>query len=329
MRVLFIYRSPQMGFSIGNVFNPIEKKMKKKCECDSITFTNSNYKIMSLIQNIIMIRKYMNKHPNTIIHITGAENYLLPFLRKYKTIVTVHDLGFYTRNKKTLKLYLKFPLWIASLKLANKVVFISEKSKLEAEQLIKFKKNQVNIIMNPVNEIFKPLPNKKFNYNKPIILQIGTYENKNLKRVIEAIKNIDCHFRIIGKLDKEYKDLLEKNNIEFSQVQDISNEQVVREYQNCDIVCFASIYEGFGMPIIEGQATGKVVVTSNISPTKEIANNSCPLVNPLDVQSINEGIIDAINNNEKYKILGMENIKRFTLDAKVDEYFNLYKELNI
>ena len=55
----------------------------------------------------------------------------------------------------------------------------------------------------------------------------------------------------------------------------------------------------------------------------------CKMAMPMLAGGSPEGIIDAINNNEKYKILGMENIKRFTLDAKVDEYFNLYKELNI
>ena len=81
------------------------------------------------------------------------------------------------------------------------------------------------------------------------------------------------------------------------------------------------------MPIIEGQAMGKAIVTSNISPMKEIANDSCSLVNPLDVKSIKKGILDAIKNHSKYEELGKINVKRFYLDAKVDEYFNLYQKL--
>lgn len=327
MKILFIYRCPKMGFSIGNVFKPIEENISKKCECDNITFTKANYRPLTLIENIMCVRKYMRKNPNTIIHITGTENYLLPFIKRYKTVVTVHDLGFYTESKKTLRSYLKYILWIKSLNLADKVTFISRKSFDEAEKLVNFNKNQTCVIMNPVSDRFVTSSNKKFNHVKPRILHIGTKSNKNLERTIEAIKNISCHLRIIGRLNNEQKELLKKYNIDFSQDQDISNSQIIEEYKSCDIVCFASIYEGFGMPIIEGQAIGKVVVTSNISPMNEIANGSCPLVNPFDVKSIEKGILDAIKNHEKYKKLGKINAKRFSLESKSKEYFNLYKEL--
>ena len=327
MKVLFIYRCPKMGFSIGNVFAPIQEKMSKKCECDSITFKKPNYKLLTLIENIIRVRKYMRKNPDTIIHITGTDSYLIPFTRKYKTVITVHDLGFYTRQRKTLHMYLKYILWIKPLTLANKVTFISEKSFLEAQKLVKFEKNQTCIITNPVSNLFKKSSNKNFNFYKPCILHIGTKPNKNLKRTIEAIKDINCHLRIIGKLNDEDKNILNKNNIEFSQVQDISNNEIIKEYENCDIVCFASTYEGFGMPIIEGQALGKAVVTSNISPMKEIANDTCVLVDPFSVDSIKNGIIEAINNHSKYEELGKINVKRFSLDRKVEEYYNLYKKL--
>ena len=81
------------------------------------------------------------------------------------------------------------------------------------------------------------------------------------------------------------------------------------------------------MPIIEGQALGKAVVTSNISPMKEIANDTCVLVDPFSVDSIKNGIIEAINNHSKYEELGKINVKRFSLDRKVEEYYNLYKKL--
>lgn len=327
MKVLYIYRSNKMGYSIRNVFKPIEEKMTRKCEVNSITFEKSNYNIKSLIENILIVRKYMKKNPDSIIHITGTENYLLPFLKKYKTIVTVHDLGFYTRNKKTIKLKLKYPLWIKSLKLANKVVFISNKTEIEAKKLIDFKDNQTIVIMNPVSNKFKDISSEKYNIEKPIILQVGTYENKNLERLVEAIKDVKCHLRIVGHLSDNQIFLLNKNKIEYSKVENISNKQIVEEYQNCDIVSFPSLYEGFGMPIIEGQASGKVVITSNISPMKEIAKDSCCLVNPLDINSIKLGILEAINNYEKYRILSRENIKRFSIDKKVEEYFNIYKEI--
>ena len=107
----------------------------------------------------------------------------------------------------------------------------------------------------------------------------------------------------------------------------ISDEELLEEYRNCDIVNFPSLYEGIGMPIIEGQATGRVVVTSNLSPMKDVAGGASILVNPRDVLSIRKGYIEAINNGDKYVEKGLENVKRFSVSSITIQYFNLIKEL--
>lgn len=327
MKVLYIYRALGMGYSIDNVFRPIEQEMKKYCNVDCMTFDEPNYKLFSLFQNIKRVKTYMKNNPDVIIHITGTEHYLLPFLRKYKTVVTVHDLGFYLRRKKTPKLAMKKLLWINSLKYADIVTFISDKSLEESNNLVKFAPGQTRVVLNPVNSLFKPREEFQFNNEQPTLLQIGTKENKNLPRVISAIDGLSCKLRIIGSLSDEYKWLLEQHNITYSQDKDISNDQMVEEYQMCDIVIFASEYEGFGMPIIEGQAAGKAVVTSNVSPMKEIAAGSCSLVDPTDVKSIRTGILEAIFNHKKYESLGALNVKKYTVENKAKEYFKIYCEL--
>ena len=81
------------------------------------------------------------------------------------------------------------------------------------------------------------------------------------------------------------------------------------------------------MPILEGQASGKVIVTSDISPMREIANGSCVLVNPFEVESIRNGIKKAIKEHSYYEQLGQENVRRFSLNLKSEEYYELYKSL--
>ena len=326
MKVLYVYRNIKMGFSIDNVFRPIEAEMKKHCDVDSIMFENDRYTVKALVNNIKRIRAYLKKEPDTIVHITGTEHYLLPFLRKYKTVVTVHDLGFYTAHKKTLKLYLKkFPLWIASLVYAKKITFISEKSSREAEKLVDISHNDVYVIYNPVNNAFVPNLAENFTSDKPTFLQIGTGENKNLERVVEALEDIPCNLRIIGRLSEKQKLFLKHHNIAYSQVEDIPFEQIVKEYQMADAVIFASLHEGFGMPIIEGQASGKSVLTSAISPMKEIANGSCPLCNPFDVSSIKTGVYELIKNHVTYERLGLSNAQRFTPSIIAREYLKVYE----
>ena len=79
------------------------------------------------------------------------------------------------------------------------------------------------------------------------------------------------------------------------------------------------------MPIIEGQAIGRVVVTSNISPMKDIAGDGAVLVDPEDTNSIHEGYIEAINNSQKYIQQGLENVKRFDVSKIVKQYLDLYQ----
>ena len=94
MRILYIYRHPDMGFSIGKVFKPIEEEMKKYAEVDSVYLPVPNYKLIGLWKNIRTALTAVHEKAYDIVHITGAEHYLIPFLPKDKLVVTLHDLGF-------------------------------------------------------------------------------------------------------------------------------------------------------------------------------------------------------------------------------------------
>ena len=84
------------------------------------------------------------------------------------------------------------------------------------------------------------------------------------------------------------------------------------------------------MPVIEAQATGRPVVTSNIQPMVSVAGGSACLVNPLNTFSIRDGILSVIDNEDYRHMLimkGVENIKRFTVRQVADSYIELYREL--
>ena len=139
MKVLFIYRNPNLGYSIGKVFKPIEEEMRKYAEVDCVYLPVANYKPVGFVKNIRAARAAVAKKHYDIVHITGAEHYLLPFLRKERTVMTVHDLGFYTNQPFGLRKIWKYCLWIKTLKYAGVVTFISEKSQREAERFVRFK----------------------------------------------------------------------------------------------------------------------------------------------------------------------------------------------
>ena len=326
MKILYIYRHPDMGFSIGKVFRPIEEEMKKHAEVDSIYLPVPNYSLKGLWKNIRYALKHSKKNNYDIIHITGTEHYLLPFLRNKKTIITVHDLGFFTNNKLSCRNILKYFLWIKTLPLASHTTFISEKSKNEALGLVKLKEGKYSIVMNPIGTEFSAQP-KEINKLCPIILHIGTKEHKNIETTAIALKGFPCNLRIIGNLSEKQIDTLTTNNINYKNISNLTDEEILQEYINCDIVNFPSLYEGFGMPIIEGQSIGRPVLTSNLSPMKEIAADAAVLVEPTNPKSIRKGYETLLKDSEQYIEKGFENIKRFTLSRISKEYFEIYNKI--
>lgn len=326
MKILYIYRHPNMGYSIGKVFRPIENEMKKHAEVDSVYLPVPNYSLKGLWKNIRFTLQCCRKKRYDIVHITGAEHYLLPFLKNENIVLTIHDLGFYTNNKLSCKNFLKYVLWIKVLPLATHVTFISEKSKYEALQFVKLNEERCSIILNPVGSEFSTHP-KVFNKFCPTILHIGTGENKNLATTAIALKDFPCKLRIVGKLSEKQKWILDLYKIHYESVSNLTDDEILLEYLNCDIVNFPSLYEGFGMPIIEGQSIGRPVLTSNLSPMKEVAGNASILINPTDPQSIRNGYVLLLEHADEYINKGFENVKRFALTQIVQQYLDIYKKI--
>lgn len=326
MRVLFVYRNPKMGFSIGKVFKPIENEMRKYADVESIFLPCANYKPISLARNIRAARAAVKSKSYDVVHITGTEHYLLPFLKKYNTILTVHDLGFYTNKRKSLRTLGKNFLWIRSLKCAKRLTFISEKSRNEAIDLIHINKDAVCVIPNALDSTFKYSP-KQINTSYPTILHIGSKPNKNLKNSVLALKDIPHHFRFIGKMNDEQKLLMQSHNINYSNAYNLTDEALIEEYRQCDIVNFPSLYEGFGMPILEAQAIGRPVVTSNIAPMNDIAGDGAILVVPTDINSITDGYKRVFDTWQTVVEHGLKNVQRFDIEHITRQYYELYQEL--
>lgn len=316
-----------MGFSIGKVFKTVEDELRKNAEVETLYMPCAGYMPWSLWHNIKAARCAVKNGHYDVVHITGAEHYLIPFLKRIcKVVVTVHDLGFFTTQWPSIKAAWKYLLWIKTLAGAKHVTFISQKSCDEAERYVKFRTGQTSVVMNPVDPQFALVP-KKLNEQKPRILHIGTKPNKNLNNIIIALHDFPCHLRIIGPISNAIETLLTTYGIEYSCDSGLTDEQIRREYAECDIVSFASLYEGFGMPIIEGQATGRVVVTSNISPMREVAGEGAVLVNPCSPESIRKGFEEALTRYDELLAKGLENVSRFEAKTIAEQYLAIYQNI--
>ena len=108
----------------------------------------------------------------------------------------------------------------------------------------------------------------------------------------------------------------------------MGNKEVFEHYVNCDIVCFPSLYEGFGMPIIEAQKVGRVVITSNLQPMCDVAGKGAILVNPYDYLDIRKAIIQVTQNAElrnRLIELGIKNTEKYSPETIADLYKQIYE----
>ena len=106
---------------------------------------------------------------------------------------------------------------------------------------------------------------------------------------------------------------------------------MIQKYINADIVSFVSTYEGFGMPILEAQTVGRVVLTSNISPMIEVSGSGACLVNPFGVSDIKEGFKRLISDdNYRNEIIrkGLVNSQKYKPEKIANEYVKLYLNLS-
>lgn len=259
-------------------------------------------------------------------HITGDVNFISIFLKKEKTINTFHDCYKLRKFSGIKKKIFKFFWFYLPLISSKYITTVSQFSKNELNTLVKVKK-KIFVIPNFI-------PNIKYKLKKQIrrnkILIIGTTENKNIDRILYAIKDLKEEIIIVGKISDNQKDFLKKNKIIYNNYINISDRKLFKIYNQGKMLLFPSLYEGFGLPIIEAQRFKVPVITSNISPMKEIVKDSALLVDPKNIGDIKKKILKLKNNKKLLKEIikkGYLNSSRYKLSLSRIKYFNLYKKI--
>ncbi len=326
MSLTYFFRKQKPGFfSIETLFNTIAAHLNTSLDINIYRLNHESKSVLSIIRNIF----YARKHQSQINHITGDVHYIALGLRKRKTVLTIHDLVPLRQNNGLKKWGIKMLWYTLPCHKAQYITVISKATKSELLSRVKVNEEKIRVIPNCLTGNYTYHP-KSFNKHEPVILQIGTKKNKNLDRIARALQGISCKLHILGKLTARQIVLLEKMNILYNNDVHSSQEEVINLYRNCDLLLYASTYEGFGLPIIEAQATGRPVITSNISAMPETAGEGAILVDPYHVDEIKQAVISLIeNDNLREEIIhkGLKNVQKFSVRNIAGMYLDLYKEM--
>ena len=209
-----------------------------------------------------------------------------PFRARGPLVVTVHDLAVLRHPEW-------FNRWTATysrfavprvVRAAARVIAVSEFTKRELVSLLQVDPDVIRVVPNAVEDVFTPDgPRAEGDY----VLAVGTLEpRKNLARIAQAV---DGELRVVGA--RGWGGVTPPANVTWCE--DVTDDELAALYRGARCLVYASLYEGFGIPVAEALACGCPVVTSVGSPMAELAGDDAAFVDPEDVASIREGITRA------------------------------------
>jgi glycosyltransferase involved in cell wall biosynthesis len=239
---------------------------------------------------------------------------------KAKKVTTYHDA-----------IALKYPQWshpkIVSVNKkririveeeVDKVIAVSNSTKNDLLEVSKIPSSKIEVIYEGVSPDFKPVEEKaklefksKHKLPENYVLAVGGIgERKNLKRIKQACKDVN--------LVVTFEDIT------------VSEEELPLLYASADLLVYTTLYEGFGLPILEAMASGTPVITSDVSSMPEIAGNAAVKVNPENVEGIRKKIKEVLGDGDMRKELikkGINRVAEFTWEKAAGKTAEIYKGL--
>lgn len=284
----------------------------------------------------------------------AAQNYVyfepsfIPFDYNGRTITTVHDLSFISYpqfHPETRVAYLTSKIR-SSIDKSDHVIVDSDYILQEMHQNYPSSLNKSSTVYLGVDQFFRPYSASEcaeinarlgLKYQR-FILSVATLEpRKNLKRLVLAYKLIPTEIRdehplvLVGdhgwknaELLAETKELIESKQLIFTGY--LSDNDLKRLYGSAMVFAYPSLYEGFGLPVVEAMASGVPVITSSRGATAEIAYDSAVLVDPENENDISQAMVNLVCRPEQRKMLsasGIEFVERYQWSKTVENILEI------
>jgi len=288
------------------------------------------------------------------LHQAGADlyhspYYLMPYRPGRPTVLTVYDLiPVLFPNHVSLRARFLFR-WTTSLALrtAAAVVAISETTRQDLHSVFRLRPEKVTVIplaaaphfrMQPAQEIERVLG--KYSLSRRYALYLGTNKpHKNLQKLIEAwaaVQGDDAQLVLAGPWDPRYPEpteMVARKGLETVRLLGpVAEQDLPGIYAGATVFVFPSLYEGFGLPVLEAMACGTAVICSNVSSLPEVAGGAARMVNPVSVGELAEAIGEVLGDEALRQDLrerGLAQARRFSWEQTSQSTLTRYRQMKL
>jgi glycosyltransferase involved in cell wall biosynthesis len=242
-----------------------------------------------------------------------------PLSSRVPLVVTVHDLAV-LRHPETFNLWTRrYSRYCVPrvVQAARRVIAVSEFTKRELVELLGVAEEKVRVVPNGVGDVFaRDGAAAEGDY----ALAVATLEpRKNLERARQAALLAGLELRVVG--ERGWGGV----HVD-GWAGRVSDERLAELYRGARCLVYPSLYEGFGLPVVEAMACGTPVVTSSGGATEEVAGGAAVLVDPRDVESIAAGIAEAGRRRDELVRLGLERARSFSWPEVARATARVYRE---
>jgi len=326
IRVVHFQRKPgPRAFSIERIFRDVRLNLPDDIVCEPHISSFASRGFVPRLQAIVAARKSQG----TVNHVTGDVHYLALGLNPKKTVLSIMDCGNLVRLRGWRRIVMRWIWFSWPIARSGVVTALSEATRRDLIELVGVAPEKIRVVYASLASEFvaRSMP---FNSVCPRILMIGTAPNKNLERMGQALQGLPCTIEIVGQPTEQQLNAFTSRGLDVKVWGSINDATVLSCYERCDLLMFASTLEGFGMPIVEAQAVGRPVVTSNCSAMPEAAGDGACLVDPFDPASIRSGVERVINDaayRDELVRRGFVNAQRFSITKISSDYAAIYREV--
>jgi glycosyltransferase involved in cell wall biosynthesis len=285
----------------------------------------------------ILLPGYLKSKKMKVFH--RPSGYTMPSLKDIFRVLTVHDLRTLTIGDEFCRQ--KISGYEQTLGQLDMCVVVSECTKQDILKHFDIDEKKIRVIYLGADKRFKPAPaadieavKRKYKINGPFLLSIGSVPRKNIDGIIRGFALSKAHKDFILVLScnmevEKYRQMAAELGVggRMMILSQLTDQEVVALYSSCHAFVFPSLYEGFGLPILEAMQCGAPVITSDMSSCPEVAGDAAILIDPRNAQELSAAIDSMCTDNALRNGLihkGFERTKRFSWDSFATEMRKVY-----